>query len=60
MMIILKKIDSFSSFNGLQVHFRPNDFGHRMQLAMVKNQRLAAKLINGNIYDCVCRFEPAS
>ncbi|KAL0341543.1 UNVERIFIED_CONTAM: Pantothenate kinase [Sesamum calycinum] len=31
-----------------------------LKLAMVKNQRLAAKLINGNIYDCVCRFEPAS
>ncbi|GFP92357.1 pantothenate kinase 2 [Phtheirospermum japonicum] len=31
-----------------------------LKLAMVKNQRLAAKLINGNIYDCVCRFEPAT
>ncbi|KAL7138993.1 hypothetical protein ABFS83_09G020600 [Erythranthe nasuta] len=31
-----------------------------LKLAMVKNQRLAAKLINGNIYDCVCRFEPAN
>jgi type II pantothenate kinase len=31
-----------------------------MQLAMVKNQRLAEKLIEGNIYDCVCRYEPAS
>ncbi|GER38515.1 pantothenate kinase [Striga asiatica] len=31
-----------------------------LKLAMVKNQRLAAKLINGNIYDCVCRFEPAA
>ncbi|KAL9681382.1 hypothetical protein QQ045_013165 [Rhodiola kirilowii] len=30
-----------------------------LKLAMVKNQRLAMKLINGNIYDCVCRFEPA-
>lgn len=29
------------------------------QLAMVKNQRLAEKLVQGNIYDCVCRFEPA-
>ncbi|KAI3454489.1 hypothetical protein Pfo_011152 [Paulownia fortunei] len=31
-----------------------------LKLAMVKNQRLAVKLIKGNIYDCVCRFEPAS
>ncbi|EHA8590419.1 pantothenate kinase 2 [Cocos nucifera] len=30
-----------------------------LKLAMVKNQRLAEKLFNGNIYDCVCRFEPA-
>ncbi|KAK9003561.1 hypothetical protein V6N11_084201 [Hibiscus sabdariffa] len=31
-------------------------------LAMVKDQRLAEKLIKGNIYDCVCRYEyaPAS
>ncbi|KAK6920703.1 Damage-control phosphatase ARMT1-like, metal-binding domain [Dillenia turbinata] len=28
-------------------------------LAMVKNQRLAEKLIKGNTYDCVCRYEPA-
>ncbi|XP_059656400.1 pantothenate kinase 2 isoform X2 [Cornus florida] len=31
-----------------------------LKLAMVKNQRLAEKLIKGNIYDCVCRYEPAS
>ncbi|XP_059303936.1 pantothenate kinase 2 isoform X2 [Lycium ferocissimum] len=31
-----------------------------LKLAMVKNQRLAAKLVEGNIYDCVCRYEPAS
>ncbi|XP_062116256.1 pantothenate kinase 2 isoform X1 [Humulus lupulus] len=31
-----------------------------LKLAMVKNQRLAKNLINGNIYDCVCRYEPAS
>ncbi|KAH0704561.1 pantothenate kinase 2 [Solanum tuberosum] len=31
-----------------------------LKLAMVKNQRLAAKLVKGNIYDCVCRYEPAS
>ncbi|XP_074316909.1 pantothenate kinase 2 [Silene latifolia] len=29
-----------------------------LKLAMVKNQRLAEKLLSGNIYDCVCRFEP--
>ncbi|GAB2223735.1 hypothetical protein Droror1_Dr00004475 [Drosera rotundifolia] len=31
-----------------------------LKLAMVKNQRLAEKLIQGNIYDCVCRYEPSS
>ncbi|XP_052181126.1 pantothenate kinase 2-like isoform X2 [Diospyros lotus] len=31
-----------------------------LKLAMVKNQRLAEKLIEGTIYDCVCRYEPAS
>lgn len=31
-----------------------------LKLAMVKNQRLAAKLVKGNIYDCVCRYEQAS
>ncbi|KAF4352457.1 hypothetical protein F8388_012158 [Cannabis sativa] len=31
-----------------------------LKLAMVKNHRLAKNLINGNIYDCVCRYEPAS
>lgn len=29
-----------------------------LKLAMVKNQRLAEQIINGSIYDCVCRFEP--
>lgn len=29
-----------------------------LKLAMVKNQRLAEKLFGGNIYDCICRFEP--
>ncbi|KAK9119721.1 hypothetical protein Scep_017814 [Stephania cephalantha] len=29
-----------------------------LKLAMVKNQRLAEKLVNGNIYDSVCRYEP--
>ncbi|KAB2609337.1 pantothenate kinase 2 [Pyrus ussuriensis x Pyrus communis] len=31
-----------------------------LKLAMVKNRRLAQKLIQGNIYDCVCRYEPVS
>eukprot|EP00252_Welwitschia_mirabilis_P002910 TRINITY_DN12918_c0_g1_i1.p1 TRINITY_DN12918_c0_g1~~TRINITY_DN12918_c0_g1_i1.p1 ORF type:complete len:874 (+),score=191.99 TRINITY_DN12918_c0_g1_i1:173-2794(+) len=30
-----------------------------LKLAMVKNQRLAEKIIRGNIYDCICRYEPA-
>lgn len=30
-----------------------------LKLAMVKNQRLAEKLVKGNIYDSVCRYEPA-
>ncbi|KAJ3694314.1 hypothetical protein LUZ60_009794 [Juncus effusus] len=30
-----------------------------LKLAMIKNQRLAEKLFNGNIYDCICRFEPS-
>ncbi|KAJ1290564.1 hypothetical protein BS78_02G253600 [Paspalum vaginatum] len=29
-----------------------------LKLAMVKNQRLAEKLFHGNIYDCICKFEP--
>ncbi|KAJ7567107.1 hypothetical protein O6H91_02G132200 [Diphasiastrum complanatum] len=29
-----------------------------LKLAMIKNQRLAEKLIGGSIYDCVCRYEP--
>jgi len=28
-----------------------------LKLAMVKNKRVAEKLFNGNIYDCVCLFE---
>ncbi|XP_057738408.1 pantothenate kinase 2-like [Arachis stenosperma] len=31
-----------------------------LKLAMVKNQRLAEKLLKGNIYDCICKYEPAS
>ncbi|XP_019417441.1 PREDICTED: pantothenate kinase 2-like [Lupinus angustifolius] len=30
-----------------------------LKLAMVKNQRLADKLVKGNIYDCICKYEPA-
>ncbi|XP_048137630.1 pantothenate kinase 2 isoform X1 [Rhodamnia argentea] len=30
-----------------------------LKLAMVKNQRLAEKLVKGKIYDCVCKYEPA-
>ncbi|CAM6128447.1 unnamed protein product [Calypogeia fissa] len=28
-----------------------------LKLAMIKNQRLAEQLVNGSIYDCVCRYE---
>lgn len=31
-----------------------------LKLAMVKNQRLAEKIVNGNIYDCICRYEPTA
>ncbi|ESW10066.1 hypothetical protein PHAVU_009G178200 [Phaseolus vulgaris] len=31
-----------------------------LKLAMVKNQRLAEKLVKGNIYDCICKYEPVS
>ncbi|XP_057442944.1 pantothenate kinase 2-like isoform X2 [Lotus japonicus] len=31
-----------------------------LKLAMVKNQRLAEKLVKGNIYDCICKYEPAA
>lgn len=30
-----------------------------LKLAMIKNQRLAEALVNGAIYDCVCRYEPS-
>ncbi|KAH6558249.1 hypothetical protein KP509_1Z072000 [Ceratopteris richardii] len=30
-----------------------------LKLAMIKNQRLAEQLVNGVIYDCVCRYERA-
>ncbi|KAI3439560.1 Pantothenate kinase 2 [Psidium guajava] len=30
-----------------------------LKLAMVKNQRLAEKLVKGKIYDCICKYEPA-
>ncbi|KAL3694170.1 hypothetical protein R1sor_007821 [Riccia sorocarpa] len=29
-----------------------------LKLAMIKNQRVADKLLNGSLYDCVCRYEP--
>jgi type II pantothenate kinase len=29
-----------------------------LKLAMIKNSRLAERLFNGRIYDCVCKFEP--
>ncbi|CAN6453084.1 unnamed protein product [Victoria cruziana] len=30
-----------------------------LKLAMLKNQRLAERLVKGNIYDCICRYEAA-
>ncbi|GIL89535.1 hypothetical protein Vretimale_1901 [Volvox reticuliferus] len=30
-----------------------------LKLAMIKTERLAQKLFNGTLYDCVCVFEPA-
>ncbi|GAV63798.1 DUF89 domain-containing protein/Fumble domain-containing protein, partial [Cephalotus follicularis] len=44
----------------LHTNFNAQFKGDALKLAMVKNQRLAEKLIAGNIYDCVCRYEPAS
>jgi hypothetical protein len=38
------------------------DAPHRcdtLKLAMIKTERLARKLFNGNIYDCICSYEPA-
>ena len=29
-----------------------------VKLAMIKNQRVAATLFKGDIYDCVCKFDP--
>lgn len=29
-----------------------------LKLAMIKNERLAAHLFKGKLYDCVCRFDP--
>ena len=31
-----------------------------LKLAMIKNQHLAEKLFGGNVYDCVCLYEPAA
>ncbi|CAI5955477.1 unnamed protein product [Closterium sp. NIES-64] len=30
------------------------------QLAMIKNERLAKRLVGGSMYDCVCRFQPGT
>lgn len=30
-----------------------------LKLAMIKNQHLAETLFGGNVYDCVCLYEPA-
>jgi len=30
-----------------------------IKLAMIKNQRVATQLFQGQIYDCVCKFDPA-
>ena len=30
-----------------------------LKVAMIKNQHLAESLFGGNVYDCVCLFEPA-
>jgi len=27
---------------------------------MVKNARIAKKLFNGNLYDCICLYEPGA
>jgi hypothetical protein len=29
-----------------------------LKVAMIKNQHLAESLFGGNVYDCVCLFEP--
>ena len=29
-----------------------------LKLAMIKNQRVAEELFGGNIYDCMCKFQP--
>ena len=31
-----------------------------LKLAMIKNQHLAESLFEGNVYDCVCLYEPAA
>lgn len=30
-----------------------------LKLAMIKTERLARRLFNGNIYDCICAFDAA-
>jgi type II pantothenate kinase len=29
-----------------------------LKVAMIKNQKVAETLFQGNIYDCMCKFEP--
>ncbi|CAI7782267.1 unnamed protein product [Closterium sp. NIES-54] len=31
-----------------------------LKLAMIKNERLARRLVGGSMYDCVCRFQPGT
>ncbi|GJP44935.1 hypothetical protein CLOM_g4333 [Closterium sp. NIES-68] len=31
-----------------------------LKLAMIKNERLAKRLVDGSMYDCVCRFQPGT
>lgn len=31
-----------------------------LKLAMIKTERLAKKLFNGSLYDCICLYEQAS
>ncbi|CAI5972651.1 unnamed protein product [Closterium sp. NIES-65] len=31
-----------------------------LKLAMIKNERLAKRLVGGSMYDCVCRFQPGT
>jgi len=52
------------------IHFNPGRAIHTnyntsfrcdtLKLAMIKTERLARRLFNGALYDCVCIFEPAA